>query len=381
MTKHINIASLRLYDYEHSSLFTGGMERWIRDIAFLLRDKGYDVTVYQKDICNFEKNLTDGVKVKGIKCPANWLGNRTFSKWLENNTNTRDPFVYVSMELALSQRIRRAVGVQHGVFWEGDFPYYKKWLNRILQKQLIKKLNGIICVDTIYINWCHAEYSNRASWEHKLAYIPNYADPELFCVMSEPATIDNLPTILFPRRATGTRYPGKYSMLERSSRGAGLFLKALEVLERENLQVRAIFAGRGPVQNDIVEWARKHVMVDRISVTEVSLDKMPNLYSQANVAVVPSLEREGTSLSAIESIMCGVPTVVSHIGGLGNIVIDGLNGFICDLTPESLANAIKRALAVRRLPTGQTLELFRKNLGKPRWEHQVFSHLSKWLHL
>lgn len=62
--------------------------------------------------------------------------------------------------------------------------------------------------------------------------------------------------------------------------------------------------------------------------------------------------------------------------GLGNLVIDGLNGFICDLTPESLAQGIRRALEARRLPTGPTLESFRESLGKPRWER-----LRKWLEL
>lgn len=377
----MNIVALRFFDYEHSQVLAGGMERWIRDVALFARDKGYDTTIYQKDVVSFEKELTNHVRVVGVKCGPTWRSHWTFSRWLEKNANFGDPFIYVSMELALSRLIQRAVGIQHGIFWEGDFPYYKKWLNRRLQYQLIKRLRGIICVDTNYINWCHAEYPDRASWQHKLVYVPNYADLQMFRVMPEPPRTDGFPTILFPRRATGTRYPGKYSMLDRSSRGAGLFLKAIRLLEQEGTLVQAIFAGRGPVQNAINEWAKEHGLMDRINVTEVALDEMPNLYAKAHVAVVPSLEREGTSLSAIEAIVCGIPTVVSHIGGLGNIVIDGLNGFICDLTPESLAQGIRRALAVSRLPTGPTLDSFRENLGKPRWERQVWDHLSKWLGL
>jgi len=381
MVQRMNIASLRLYDYEHSKVFAGGMERWIRDVAFLARDKGYDVTVYQKDVVGFDKELADGLRVVGVKCGPTWRSHWTFSRWLEKNISLDDPIIYVSMELALSRRIQRAAGIQHGICWEGDFPRYKKWLNRRLQYQLIKRLRGIICVDTNYINWCHAEYPDRASWEHKLSYVPNYADPEMFPVMPEPPRTDEFPTILFPKRAAGTRNPGKYSMLDRSARGAGLFLKAIGLLEQEGTHVRAVFAGRGPVQNAIGGWAKEHGMTDRITVTEVALDEMPGLYAQANVAVVPSLEREGTSLSAIEAIMCSVPTVVSHIGGLGNIVIDGLNGFICDLTPESLAGGIRKALAISRLPTGPTLESFRESLGKPRWERRVWDRLSKWLEL
>ena len=381
MDRKINIVSLRFYDYERSQFYTGGMERWIRDIAFLARDKGYDTTVYQKDIVSFDKQLGSGIRVIGVKCDPTWRSHWAFSRWLEQNTDLEAPFIYVSMELALSRRIERAAGVQHGICWEGDFPLVKKWLNRRLQYELIKRLKGIICVDTIYINWCHAEYANRAFWQHKMSYIPNYADPDIFKVMPKKQNSRDLPTILFPRRVNGTRNPGKLGMLDRDARGAGLFLKALEILEREGTRVRAIFAGRGKLQAEIRDWAIKHGMSDRVIVTEVPLDQMPEMYAMADVSVVPSLEREGTSLSAIESIMCGIPTIVSHIGGLGNIVIDGVNGFVCDLTPESLAQCIYKALSVQRMPIGATLDAFRSSMGKPRWECQVWKNLSNWLSL
>jgi len=51
---------------------------------------------------------------------------------------------------------------------------------------------------------------------------------------------------------------------------------------------------------------------------------MPEVYARADVVVVPSTAHEGTSLSAIEAIASGKPTIVTHIGGLGNIVIDNL---------------------------------------------------------
>jgi len=383
MVKRMNIASLRLYDYVHSKLFTGGMERWIRDVGLLARDKGYYVTIYQKDLVSFEKDLTDGLRVVGVKCGPNWRGHWTFSRWLERNISRDDPIVYVTMELALSRQILRAAAIQHGICWEGDFPRYKKCLNRRLQHQLIRRLRGIICVDTNYINWCHAEFPDRASWEHKLCFVPNYADPNLFRAMPEPPQTRGLPAILFPRRIGGTRNLDldTKAWLDRHARGAGLLLKAVEILQQEGIDVRVIFAGRGELQGVIREWATERGMSDRITITDVPLDEMPDIYAKASVAVVPSLEREGTSLSAIEAIMCGVPTVVSHIGGLCNVVIDGVNGFVCDLTPASLAEGIRRGLAVSRLPTGPTLKSFRESLGKPRWERQVWDHLSRWLAL
>ena len=93
MRRRVNIVALRLYDYEHSQVLAGGMERWIRDVALLARDKGYDTTIYQKDVVSFEKELTDGIRVVGVKCGPTWRSHWTFSRWLEKNTNFSDPFI------------------------------------------------------------------------------------------------------------------------------------------------------------------------------------------------------------------------------------------------------------------------------------------------
>jgi glycosyltransferase involved in cell wall biosynthesis len=92
---------------------------------------------------------------------------------------------------------------------------------------------------------------------------------------------------------------------------------------------------------------------------------------------VPSIEHEGTSLSAIEGIVAGLPTVVSHIGGLCNIVIPGLNGLVADLAPDSLADAILQAARSRPLDEPALLAACRRALGKERWERDVWSHLTK----
>jgi len=157
MAKKFNIAAFSFLAEDGSKMPLGGLTRWGRDVSFLIRDKGYEVTVYQKATKPFEKEFAQGIRVIGVKCPMWIWGNWSFARWLEQNVDTDDPFLFVSQELALSKKIRRAVAVNHGICWNGDKPWYKKWLNRPLQYRLITRLRGIICVDTNYINWCHAE--------------------------------------------------------------------------------------------------------------------------------------------------------------------------------------------------------------------------------
>lgn len=375
MAKKFNIAAFYFLTEDGSKMPLGGLMRWGRDVSFLIRDKGFEVTVYQKATKPFEKEFAQGIRVVGVKCPMWIWGNWNFARWLEQNVDTDDPFLFVSQELALSKKIRRAVAVNHGICWNGDKPRYKKWLNRPLQYRLITRLRGIICVDTNYINWCHAELPNRIVWEQKLLYVPNYADLEKFTFVPKPKTEGEYPVILFPRRVGGP-------CIDRDGRGAGLLLKAFEILEGAGLHTRIIYAGPGRLQEPIREWVKQRGLDDRITVTDVPLDEMPKLYTQADVVVVPTLEQEGTSLSAIEALVSGKPTIVSHIGGLGNIVIDGLNGYVCDLRPESLADCLVRALESPPCePDNQIVRACRESLGKPRWERQVWERLVSCLEL
>lgn len=373
MRKHFNIAVLWLLELDGSKMLTGGLERWCRDVAYLIRDKGYDVTIYQKATTAFEKEIAPSIRVVGIKCPLNIYGNWFFALWLEKNTDTSVPYLFVSQEMALSKKINRAMAVNHGICWNGDKRWFEKQLNKPVQYRLINHLKGVICVDTNYINWCHAELRNRASWEHKLFFVPNYADLDLFPYVPKPRKVDELPIILFPRRVGGP-------CIERDGRGAGLLLKAFEILESQGQHLSIIFAGRGRLQKPIEDWAANHGYSKRITVTEVPLDEVPALYAQADVVTVPTLEQEGTAFAAVEGIVSGKPTIVSHIGGLGNLVIDGVNGYVCDLNADSLATCIRRALEAPPI-NQEIVKRCRESLGKPRWEKQVWSHIQRCLEI
>lgn len=374
--KKINVVVLWLYDPIIDKFFTGGMERWCRDVARLAQSRGYDVHIWQKSTTSFRKEIEDNITLQGIAAEMGFLGNRRLAKKLCRETRSDEPFLFVSQEISAFSNFSRFVTVNHGIWWDGDFPWWKKALNKRLQQIMISRAQATICVDTNYINWCHAELSGRAQWESRLFYVPNYADRDLFECCGNSRTVDaKKPTILFPRRVSGHD-------LFRHGRGAGLFIRAVELLEAQGIRPRLIFAGRGNLQSEITGWAENRGMGARVEVKEVPLDEMPEIYAQADVVVVPSLEHEGTSLSAVEGLVSGKPVVVSHIGGLCNIVIDRLNGYVCNLTPESLASSIREALMYPPLASFPgLLENCRIALGKERWEKQIWSILQSRLGL
>jgi glycosyltransferase involved in cell wall biosynthesis len=103
-------------------------------------------------------------------------------------------------------------------------------------------------------------------------------------------------------------------------------------------------------------------------VTGISDDELASLYSQATVAVVPSLY-EGFSLPAVEAMACGVPLVATTGGALPEVVgADGTTGLLVEPDDaEALAGGIRRilddeALAIRLSEGGR-----RRVLGRFTW--------------
>ena len=72
MAKKFNIAAFYFLAEDGSKMPLGGLTRWGRDVSFLIRDKGYEVTVYQKATKPFEKEFAQGIRVIGVKYPM-WI--------------------------------------------------------------------------------------------------------------------------------------------------------------------------------------------------------------------------------------------------------------------------------------------------------------------
>jgi glycosyltransferase involved in cell wall biosynthesis len=79
---------------------------------------------------------------------------------------------------------------------------------------------------------------------------------------------------------------------------------------------------------------------------------VPALYPDMNLAVHPSLsENVGGSL---ESLLCGVPTVATSVGGIPELVVNGVTGWLVPpRNPRVLAGAIEEALDDESVAAGR----------------------------
>lgn len=117
------------------------------------------------------------------------------------------------------------------------------------------------------------------------------------------------------------------------------------------------------------------------------LDYVPDVIpylQKADIFVLPSLEREGTPTSILEAMLVGLPVVASDVGGVPELVQDGLTGFVVKSgSANALADSLDQLLSspdLRRKMglAGRTHVLTHHTIEKMVENHlQVFQKLLK----
>jgi L-malate glycosyltransferase len=102
----------------------------------------------------------------------------------------------------------------------------------------------------------------------------------------------------------------------------------VEVFARvcRKVPARLLLIGDGPDRSAAEYLALKHNIEDRIHFLGKQ-DNVNELLPLADLMLMPS-EMESFGLAALEAMACGVPTIATRVGGVPELIDNGVNGFL-----------------------------------------------------
>jgi glycosyltransferase involved in cell wall biosynthesis len=122
-----------------------------------------------------------------------------------------------------------------------------------------------------------------------------------------------------------------------------LFLRAVGLVAKRVPTVTAVVVGDGPLRGPLERLSRELGIQDRVSFAGHQ-SKVEDWLRRARVFVLTS-DSEGLALSVMEAMASGLPAVVSDVGDLGDLVVDGVNGhLVTERSPEAFAERIVELL-------------------------------------
>ncbi len=325
--KRVAILTNRLLDWETGQPCFGGAEHYALELARLLRDLDLATTFFQ---LGHSAGVGDyfGFPVVSIPPGERFSEFETgVSDGFFHATKLFDHVLYLTPHYASGTMREEAVVVCHGVWWDHDL-YTKQFAFRSPEwhdhlRRVFTRPRRVVSVDANSINVVRSLFPEAAP---RMALIPNWVDVDRFRPPSERRNPQ--PVVIFPRRAE----------IVRGTRLVGPILDAIPE------DCRVVWVGDG-YPGELAVLRDVASRDSRFRLETASFDGMPEVYRKADVCVIPTVGSEGQSLACLEAMASGCAIVSTHIGGLPELVQDGVTGLLCEPEAASLASAIRRLLA------------------------------------
>jgi glycosyltransferase involved in cell wall biosynthesis len=126
-------------------------------------------------------------------------------------------------------------------------------------------------------------------------------------------------------------------------KGIDVLIKAMPLVLKEVPSAKLLIAGQGPEEKALRELVKDLHLTEHV-IFKDTVDQTQELLCALDVFVMPSL-MEGLGLSVIEAQACGIPVVASRIGGLVDLIEDGVSGYLVAVNdPGALAGRVIKVI-------------------------------------
>jgi glycosyltransferase involved in cell wall biosynthesis len=357
---------------QHYRPIIGGQEVYIANLISMMASAGHVSHVFQPDRGMRADDIVPVLRPVGIprliRGTEPYLFNLLLYLTQQRRLDGFDLIIahYAFSAWALRKYAKKTIILSHGVEWHLK---HMTWDDRVHERIARNSLEPFTHVvnDSHYLRHFGFEINPGRGFFSEVApgkwFIPNCVDINHFQGNQGLAELKSRKIILVPRQIT-------------EDRGIDLAIKAFKLLSEGDSELSLCILGKqhpGAYLTYLMELIRRLDLGKRIFfVPPVENSQMPSYYSSAVVTLIPTLCREGTSLSALESMSCGTATVSTNVAGLADLPT-------VQVPPQeqAVASAIQETLSRSDTIGKQQQSSVRKTFNMENWAKAWLEVISK----
>lgn len=205
-------------------------------------------------------------------------------------------------------------------------------MNVVMDNLAARSADHVIAISTEMAAQLTARYRLP---ERKVSTVLHGVDTETFHPDGErhPAVSADRFTLLFVGRLV-------------TRKGADLAIEAVQASGHDEIEL--LIAGEGRLERNLKRLASDRGVADRVRFLGYVPDEdLPSLYSSADVLLFTS-NYEGFGLVVLESMASGTPVIAPPVGGVPDVIENGLSGYIVERNASAVADRIDQLVSDRR---------------------------------